>query len=179
MAQLLRLSPVCTMISPTRTPALSLTPLPQIEEQRTRRMPTWQRRSDKVFFSSQLLLLLQLPLILLRILPQPMLVEDRDPLRHLEVFQILQALSQHQSALSVGMASTHPRESTSVSTGTSSVMIAGWLISRQLDFDLYFYSNSQHPSRRPQLQKCSLCRANFAGRATGMEQFLRDLHQKP
>jgi len=32
---------------------------------------------------------------------------------------------------------------------------------------------------RPQLQKCSLCRANFAGRATGMEQFLRDLHQKP
>merc|ERR1712212_352480 len=32
---------------------------------------------------------------------------------------------------------------------------------------------------RPQLQKCSLCRANFAGRATGMEQFLRELHKKP
>lgn len=32
---------------------------------------------------------------------------------------------------------------------------------------------------RPQLQKCSLCRAGFAGRATGMEQFLRELHKKP
>jgi len=32
---------------------------------------------------------------------------------------------------------------------------------------------------RPQLQKCSLCRAVFAGRATGMEQFLRELHKKP
>ena len=143
MAQLLRLSQVCRM---TRTPALNLTPIPQIEVQRTRRTPTWQRRSDKVFFSSQPLLLLQLPLILLRILPQPMLVEGRDPRHHLEVSQVLQALSQHQSALSAGIASTHPRESTSVSTGTLSVMIAGWLISRQLDFDLYFYSNSQHPS---------------------------------
>merc|ERR1719495_1680473 len=115
------------MISPPRTPALNLTPLPQIKEQRTRRTPTLQRRSDKVFFSSQPLLLLhlQLPLILLRILPQPLLVEDRDPRLHLEVSQVLQALSQHQSALSVGMASTHPRESTSVSTGTLSVMIAG------------------------------------------------------
>merc|ERR1712223_106030 len=87
--------------------------------------PTWQRRSDKVFFSSQPLLLLQLPLILLKILPQPLLVEDQDPRRHLEVTQILQTLSQHQSALSAGIASTHPRESTSVSTGTLSVMIAG------------------------------------------------------
>merc|ERR1712107_505381 len=125
LAQLLRLSPVCRMISPTRTPALSLTPIPQIEEQRTRRTPTCKRRSDKVFFSSQPLLLLHLPLILLRILPQPMLVVGRDPRHHLEVSQILQALSQHQSASSAGTASTHPRESTSVSTDTLSVMIAG------------------------------------------------------